>query len=256
MILIVILIVLVILFIFLIINFFRSKKILLNCFHRGNVIVFGSKGKGKDLLFQWVINKRKESYFSNISYGGDYHHVDIKKDLDLGITFENLINGNFDTVEKNEEFEGKDIYISDGGTIFPSQYDSKLHKLYPSLPLLYATQRHLFNSNFFINTQALSRIWLALREQADSYIKCRGVIKLPFIRIVKFTYFEKYKSASEDISKMKKRLIENKEVKAVREQYEATHGEIEDGIFILFTKNINYDTRAFHEIIFGKKFTN
>lgn len=256
MLLIVLLIVLVILFIFLIINLFRSKKILLNCFYRGNVIVFGSKGKGKDLLFQWVINKRKESYFSNISYGGDYHHVDIKKDLDLGITYEDLLNGNFDIAEKNEEFEGKDIYISDAGIYFPAQYDSKLHKLYPSLPVLYATQRHLFNSNFFMNTQALNRIWLALREQADSYIKCRGTIKLPFIRIVKFTYFEKYKTASEDISKMKKGLIESKERKALREQYEATHGEIEDGIFILFTKNIKYDTRAFHEIIFGKKFTN
>ena len=37
-----------------------NKKFLLDRFNEGNVIVAGKKGKGKDLLFQYVINNRKQ----------------------------------------------------------------------------------------------------------------------------------------------------------------------------------------------------
>ena len=41
-------------------------------FQRCNVVVDGKKGKGKDVLFQYVIHKRKEPYYANIDYGGNY----------------------------------------------------------------------------------------------------------------------------------------------------------------------------------------
>ena len=37
-------------------------------FKHGNVIVGGKKGKGKDLLFNYVIHKRHDYYYSNIDY--------------------------------------------------------------------------------------------------------------------------------------------------------------------------------------------
>ena len=37
-------------------------------FKHCNVLVAGKKGSGKDLLFQWVINKRKDFYYANIPY--------------------------------------------------------------------------------------------------------------------------------------------------------------------------------------------
>ena len=56
------------LFFFLIANYlFRSKCLIMNAFKKGNVIVFGAKGKGKDLIFQYVISERnKERYFSKL----------------------------------------------------------------------------------------------------------------------------------------------------------------------------------------------
>ena len=49
-------------------------------FKRCNVVVDGKKGTGKDLLFQYVIWKRDEHYYANISYGdAKYTHLLILK---------------------------------------------------------------------------------------------------------------------------------------------------------------------------------
>ena len=50
-----------------VINFINKKKIIKQ-FKQGNVLVSGLKGQGKDLLFCWVVNKRKENYISNVEY--------------------------------------------------------------------------------------------------------------------------------------------------------------------------------------------
>lgn len=233
---------------------FRSKKLVKKAIKNGNIIVFGHKGKGKDLFFQYMVNLENKEYFSNMNYGGKFNDFDLVKDLDLGITYENLIDNNFEIVEKNEKLEGRDIYLSDGGIYFPAQYDSALHRKYKSFPLLYAVQRHLYNSNIHVNTQALTRLWKALREQADSFFKCHGVIKIFGILIVSFTYYSEYRSAENGVLPFPKPLLESKEVKAQRLQFESTNGVIQKGIILLHKKNIKYDTRAFHEKFFGKKF--
>lgn len=112
----------------------------------------------------------------------------------------------------------------------------------------------MYNSCIFANCQWLGQLWKALREQADSYIKCKGVIKLPFVLVVSFTYYDKFSSADLDLLPMQKKTFESKESKANREQFEATNGRIENGLIILRKKSIKYDTRAFHEILFGKKY--
>ena len=131
-------------------------------FAKNNVIVFGAKGCGKDLLFQKMIKVRKQEYYSNISYGYKYNSFEMK-DLLLGDnTFDNFIQGNVNKCnEEDYPFENKDIYISEGGILLPSTYDTKLWKVYPSFPISYALSRHLWNNNIHYNSQNLERAWKA-----------------------------------------------------------------------------------------------
>ena len=89
-------------------------------FKNGNVIVSGKKGKGKDLLFQYIINRRRKFYYSNIDYGGKRKIIPLKDVSCSPNTYNSLIN---DNVEKTpHKFKEKcDIYISDGGSFLPSQ---------------------------------------------------------------------------------------------------------------------------------------
>lgn len=42
------------------------------------------------------------------------------------------------------------------------------------MPIFYALSRHLYNNNIHVNVQNLGRLWLKLREQADSFIRVLG----------------------------------------------------------------------------------
>lgn len=234
-----------------------NRVFLCNIFRKNNVIVFGKKGTGKDLLFQYVINARKEKCYSNIIYNKNCTKANLN-DLELkNNTYDNFINGNVNIELKNLDYEGKDFYYSDIGVMLPSQYDTKLYKSYPSFPITYALSRHLYNSNVHCNTQNLSRVWKALREQADSYIKCIGVEK-PFILSwfgflkINYIYYDKYESAEKSLLPLKMGFM-NKYLNASAKQYYATNGEIKKTYVLINKKDIKYDTRAFHEIIFGVK---
>ena len=64
----------------LIIYFKKSNKLIKTAFENSSTYTFGAKGKGKDLLFQKVINlRKKEGYYSNIYYGGAYNHLSLKE---------------------------------------------------------------------------------------------------------------------------------------------------------------------------------
>lgn len=216
-------------------------------FKNGNVIVSGKKGRGKDLLFQWVINKRKDFYYSNISYGGKHKIIPLKEVSCEPNTYNTLINNN--VVKTPHMFkEGKDHYISDGGSFLPSQMDSVLHKAYPSMPLYYALSRHLYNSNVHVNTQNLERVWKALREQADFYPVCKRVYKwLPGFLIIKVYSYDKYQSAVNGMLPLKKRF--NKESKNQYDLYTAQNGDIRKFYVFVRKSKIKYDTRAFEKVL-------
>lgn len=223
-----------------------NKKYVINAFKDNNVIVFGKKGTGKDMLFQMVINKRKQFYYSNISYGKKWLEIKMN-DLSLyPNTYDDLINGNITKVDPNLK-ENYDIYISDGGVILPSQYDSKLDKTYPSLPIFYALQRHLYNSNTHVNTQYLGRLYKKLREQADAYIKCERVIFLFGIYIQLFTYYDRYETAERSLLPMKNKIL-NGFNNGLVEQYQATNGTIKPMFIIGFKKSLTYNTRYFKDV--------
>lgn len=241
-------------------KYLLNKKSLIDAFERNNCIVDGKKGTGKDALFDFIIRKRKKVCFSNIYYGENTFPINA---IDMSVapnTYENFINGEIQLIHKNEGFEGKDIYISDAGIYLPSQYDSLLHKKFPSLPIFYALSRHLYNCNVHLNSQNLDRIWKALREQGETFIHCKRTINLPFFLITTYNIYDKQRSASmclEPYKTHKHGLIRDRELTDNKKsEFKALYGDIKSGFIIQLKKNISYDTRAFEKLIFENPTSN
>ena len=79
------------------INIFKYisfKRYLLRGFKEGNVITFGRKRKGKDIVHQYVINHRHKYYYGNISYGGNGKVITLKDISLMPNTYDELINDN------------------------------------------------------------------------------------------------------------------------------------------------------------------
>lgn len=246
----IVLVILLVFLLYVILHTRKTNRMLKDTFKNNSVIVFGRKGKGKDLLFQKVIIMRKKRpYMSNISYGYNYIYKDIDVLSCFPNTYNNFIDGDITKIARNDEYEGVDYFLSDGGVYLPCQYDNALNRKYPSFSVYYALSRHLYNQNIHINTQALSRLWKVAREQADYYIKCRRVINLPFIMICFITTYEKYSSAENELLPIGARLF-NSFSKAEVDQFNATNGKIENRFYIIKKHDIKYNTRHFKDVLF------
>lgn len=229
-------------------SFFNKKELCKN-FSEKNCIVFGKKGSGKDLLFQCVINSRRLPYYSNVDYGGSFSFAS-PSFLELPHnTYKNFISGQV-VEEVKPNYENVDFYFSDCGIILPSQYDSTLYKLYPSFCISYALSRHLYNNNIHVNTQALGRVWKALREQADFYICCKKSFSIFGFIITKYITYTNYDSALSGLSPLSARSF-NKFSKTEYDKYIALNGIIKNCFVIQRKKNIKYDTRIYHNYLFG-----
>lgn len=215
--------------------------------------MFGKKGRGKDLLFGNVIQRRSLPYCSNIDYGGNFYKFDYNT-IDCGTnTYKDFING---TV-KYYSFpypDGTDIYLSDCGIYFPSQFCNELNKQYLYMSVFQAISRHVGLSNFHVNAQALNRVWDKIREQSDIYILCRRCIYFHGLVFQWITTYDRYDAA---VSMMKplqlpKPLISNRELRLQRSiqvaQFEAAHGTITNGLLIYRNKS-SYDTRYFKKLL-------
>lgn len=247
-----IIIILTVLFLLVYMKLEGNAKKISKTFADGNVIVFGKKGKGKDLLFQKVIRKRKEGYFSNIPYG--YKHNDIGlKDISVEPnTYLEFIDNQVKKIPYIGEYHKKDFYISDGGVYLPSQYDSKLDKKYPSMPIAYALSRHLWENNIHVNTQNLGRLWKKLREQADYYYKALKTRKIFGLVFTKVRAFEEYETADKNLLPMKKKIFD-KQHNALKAQHDATYGEINDMWIVQRASKIAYDTHYFRNVVFERE---
>jgi len=203
-----------------------------NEFSRCNVIVFGKKGTGKDLIFSHVIYLRNDNHYANMPYDGKTKVIEVK-DIAVGDnSYEDIINDTIRPIDPCFE-PGKDIYISDAGIYLPCQYNTELNKKYKSFPLFYALSRQLYQNNIHANTQALNRPWDKLREQADSYIRILGNEKYKKFIIVTAISYDKYESAA-------KGLLPCSEA-----QFKATNGEIKYRRFKIFYEELKYDTYYF-----------
>lgn len=237
----------------------RNKAFILDKFIKGNVIVAGKKGKGKDLFFNYVINARKSRCKSNIQYNEKFckktelDYLTLKDKNGKQLQYSDFLDGTFEPIEKSIE-ESCDYYISDAGVFLPSQFQAELCKKYPSLPITYALSRHLAQMNIHANCQTLNRLWDKLREQGDSYFILRKTIKIPFFMIQKMTYYDDYNRALSNLRPFhSNRLLSSKENKALAENFRATNGLIMDLWLIQPRIKIKYDTREFHNQIYGKK---
>lgn len=221
-----------------------NKEDLKSKFKNSNVIVFGKKGSGKDIVFNYITNTRKK-YYTNVPYTNKNYELITPNDLKLGLnTFESMLHQSIEKIDWRFD-EKIDFFISDCGIYLPSQYDSVLHKNYKGLPLFYALSRHIGLHNVHCNTQNLERIWKALREQADIYIKCLYTIKLPFFLVVKYRTYDKYSSAQQDIRLCTGGLLTTPaEIKVQN----ANVGEIKERFIILSKHKTKYNSRYFKDI--------
>lgn len=226
-------------------------------FKHCNVIIYGKKGTGKDLVTNFVINRRKEPYYSNISYSenkddGLYTEIKLKDVSCMPNTYESFVNDNLVQTE-HKLYEGANIYISDIGVFLPSYMDNKLYVKFPSMPIFYALSRHLYDTNVHCNTQNLERAWKALREQADFYVRVRRTYKIFGWFFTKVYTYENYESAKKNLMPIKTRFF-NKYSKAEVDLYIAQNGEIKSGFIIQRKKNIHYNTRYFEtKLLLGER---
>lgn len=237
----------IVLLIIAIIKYILFTRYILGNFKRCNVLVAGKKGTGKDLLFEYVIQHRKENHYANIPYEDNTEVVKIKDVSCAPNDYEHIVN---DDIKKTPHkfAEGKDIYISDIGVYLPSYMDSKLYVKFPSMPVLYALSRQLYGNNIHCNTQNIERGWKALREQADFYIITRRTWHIFGLLITKMTSYDRYQSAKEDIRPVKTRIL-NKYSKAEVDIYHASNGDIREGFIIQRAKKLKYDTRYFEKVL-------
>lgn len=237
------------------IRFHRDGSFAVDCFRRGNCIVAGHKGNGKDLFFSYIINKRKEPHYSNIRYNDQTALLDPKAfNIDPN-TYRDFLGGTVKQIPKTLE-EDRDYYLSDAGIFMPSTYQGELVKLYPSLPLMYALQRHLLNSNFHANVQNLPRLWDKLREQADYYFFCtqaRHLIGRWFIQKVR--YYETYEAAAANVLPFKVNAFlftfKDKRQLALKHQFDAQNGQVKYLYILNHLPKDHYDTRYFHSVLYG-----
>lgn len=243
----------------------RFKRVI-KMFEDGNVCVTGLRGRGKDMLFANVIARRGKEYISNINYHpkgenaveAKFYPLELDK-LDCGGNYYN----NFVTGDVNYyEFpypDGTDIYISDVGVYFPSQYCSDLNRKYPHVPTYMALSRQLSDNSVHLNVQNLNRCWDKLREISDIYITCRRCIYLWGLVFMQITTYERYESCVNRVPVFKGHLgiFSRREMRNLLEiekmKYEVQHGEIKNRL-LLFINKSDYDTRFFKEMLKnGKK---
>lgn len=228
-------------------------------FENGSVFVCGQRGKGKDMLIANVVARRKKRYVSNVDYTGDDRYIPfVPRNFDCGEnTYKNFIEGNVKPYAYPYE-DGTDIYLSDGGVYFPSQYCNELNKYYPFFPTFLALSRHLGEANVHINVQNFNRVWDKMREQSDTYIYMLGT-KVLFGKIVlqKIRFYEMAESCERRIPLYKglwclpftdmwmmQRIRRN--------EYYVQHGQIKERVVIYWNKS-KYDTRVFKKMMEGEK---
>ena len=234
-----------------IVNFLLKRKFVKQ-FEKGNVLVSGMRGRGKDVAFCVVVNSRKRNYISNIQYSNpkkryQRFNFDAKVWALSGNTYTDLIDNRIKTYSYPYP-DGIDYYISDAGIYFPSQYQSELVKRYAGAPMFQALSRHLGDCNVHVNSQRQNRVWDKIREQSDIYIVMRGCHVMRFLKIalIRYTIYDNEESAEKQIKLPFFGL--GKRARELKQSFLATHGAIKNGFF--FTKiPYRFDSRRFKKIL-------
>lgn len=259
------------LLVFIVSRFFSIKRAV-KLFEQGNVCVTGLRGTGKDMLTANVIARRQTPYVSNMDYAAykkrlfrpkkvvPFIRLEFDK-LDVKNNYNALINA--DIVPYDYPYPEKcDIYVSDCGVFFPSQYCNQLNKEYDKMPVFQALSRHLGDCNFHFNAQNLNRVWDKIREQSDTYITCQKC-RVLFGKVVvqSVLVYDQYDACLRRVKPFKPARVpllgKNKDlIKAQNEQrkldFEERNGKVKKMTFV-YNNRSNYDTRFFKSFLRGNK---
>lgn len=238
--------------------FWYGCRELLAMFRTGNVIVAGHKGRGKDLLFQYVISAREkagEIHASNIKFTNDTRIRPITYYCLKSNGLANFVSDKFE-LEQQMFVPREDYYISDAGVHLPAQDHARLQKQYPTLPITYALSRHLGEFNIHANTQEFIRLWDKLREQGDYFVYCEKC-KVLFGRIAiqRIILYDRFETAVGHIQpyKVKRSLILHRahpEDLARAHEFNAKYGYVRRIRFWHILPKDHYDTRAFYRKLY------
>lgn len=228
----------------------RFKNII-KLFKQGNVCVTGLRGTGKDLIMGNVIARRKDSYISNLYYGGEHFPLSLSA-LDIKNNYNNFITNNINTYVYPYE-KKKDIYISDCGVYFPSQYCNKLNNSYEGLIGFQALSRQIGQCNVHINAQNLNRVWDKIREQSDIYIRCVKCFYIFGFVIQKIIIYDKYQSCLDRINPCRiKRVLFNAErrlqTNLYLDNFYNQHGVVKSKILFYRNKSL-HNTLYFGDLL-------
>lgn len=227
-----------------------SGRAFLKRVKKDSLIVFGKKGHGKTLLFSEMTRSDKKGYLSTTDFKHrkqeiiDYGAVNVSPN-----TWEDVLNNKITKINYKPSWEKKPIYLDDAGIFLPNFADSQLKKKYPSLPIAYAVWRHLYDSPIYINSQSVDRTYKLIREQADGFINCRGVVRFGPLAFIKCTYYDRINSAKNELTPMGSRLF-NKFSKAEVDSFRAQNGTIKNFLIFAPKWRNKYDSRYFKSVFF------
>lgn len=238
------------------------KKIL-KMFNRGSVCVTGLRGTGKDMLMSNVIARRKASYISNMDYKVPYPYIplDFEK-IDPKNNYQNFIAQEYNYYDYPYP-KGIDIYVSDCGVYFPSQFCGELNKMYKNFPVFQALCRQLGRCNFHINSQNLNRVWDKIREQSDLYIRCLSCRvlfhKIVFQRIIIYDKYDSCVNRVQPFKPIRAPLLARKEARALymskneelKRSFFERNGLVKKG-FLIYVNKSSYDTYYFDKLLRGE----
>lgn len=238
-------------------------------FKKGSVCVTGLRGTGKDVIMGNVAVRRKIPYVSNLNYGGTCYPFDYNE-IDLKNSYDDILKCTPNKYVWPYE-EGTDLYISDVGVYFPSQYCNQLNRDYQSFPYYMALSRQISKNNVHINVQNLNRAWDKIREQSDIYIRCLWCkvlfakknkitgFKTGGIVIQKITIYDKYEACLNRVKpcRVKIPLLANREMRLRYQmhidQFEEKNGKVKNAYLIYINKS-SHDTYYFKSFFeSGKK---
>ena len=230
---------------------YLNRSFFYSLFRKGNVIVTGLRGCGKDMAFCLAINHYKKNYISNVVYSDPKRRFKcFSFDVNVwkigGNKYQNFADNNLKKFVYPYP-DGIDYFISDAGVYFPSQYANELVSRYGGAPLFQALSRHLGDANVHCNVQNLNRLWDKIREQSDLYVCMKGC-KVFFRRFV-FLRGAVYETAEA----CEKRLTAphygiGKEARSRRVMFETANGRIRS--FWFFARvPYRYDDRRFKRIL-------
>lgn len=223
-------------------------------FKKGSVCVVGMRGTGKDMLMANVVARRKGTYYSNVDYKtpkSTYKPLKFKDMCMGGNTYKNFLEGSVKPWKCPFE-EGADIYISDIGVLFPSQYCNELNKEYSSIPLYLALSRQTNNASVHLNTQVYGRAWDKFREQSDIYILCNFCKVIKGWVIQRVTLYDKAESCQSRVKpcRISTPIAGNgkQDVKIYKDNFYNQHGMVKQ-VWLIYRNKSKYNTRIFKELL-------